>query len=188
MRTAERLLEERPLGEISVDDLASGAGISRPTFYFYFPSKDAVVLTLLDRLVEQASEARDKALARAAADPGASVRESIEIFYGTLGSHRALIRAAVSLSASNAEARTLWSQIMEGWVGHATERIEAARARGVAPAGVPARDLAIALLQMNERVLHAIFVDEEPAVAEDKVVDVLCTVWVSTIYGTPNPR
>src|SRR5258708_6704778 len=32
--TAERLLEERPLGEISVEDLARGAGISRPTFYF----------------------------------------------------------------------------------------------------------------------------------------------------------
>ena len=48
LETAEHLLEERPIHEISVDDLARGAGISRPTFYFYFPSKEAVLLTLLE--------------------------------------------------------------------------------------------------------------------------------------------
>src|SRR6476620_7621514 len=49
LETFERLLGERPLHEISVDDLARGAGISRPTFYFYFASKQAVLLTLVDR-------------------------------------------------------------------------------------------------------------------------------------------
>ena len=34
LASLERLLEERSLGEISVDDLARGAGISRPSFYF----------------------------------------------------------------------------------------------------------------------------------------------------------
>ena len=48
LATAERLLEERSLADISVDDLAKGAGISRPTFYFYFPSKEAVLLSLLE--------------------------------------------------------------------------------------------------------------------------------------------
>ncbi|MFY9767921.1 MAG: helix-turn-helix domain-containing protein, partial [Mycobacterium sp.] len=42
LATAERLLEERSFAEISVDDLAKGAGLSRPTFYFYFKSKEAV--------------------------------------------------------------------------------------------------------------------------------------------------
>ena len=45
LETAERLLDERSFAEISVDDLAKGAGISRPTFYFYFTSKDAVLLS-----------------------------------------------------------------------------------------------------------------------------------------------
>src|SRR5215213_5274814 len=64
--TAERLLEERPLAEISVDDLAKGAGISRPTFYFYFPSKDAVVLTIIDRLVADAAKGREVILTQLA--------------------------------------------------------------------------------------------------------------------------
>src|SRR5271154_3163049 len=35
LATAERLLEERSFAEISVYDRAKGAGLSRPTFYFY---------------------------------------------------------------------------------------------------------------------------------------------------------
>ncbi|MGE0068455.1 MAG: TetR/AcrR family transcriptional regulator, partial [Solirubrobacterales bacterium] len=56
--TAERLLEERPLSEISVADLAAGAGISRPSFYFYFPSRDAVLMTLVDRMVAESAASR----------------------------------------------------------------------------------------------------------------------------------
>ena len=52
--------------------LARGAGISRPTFYLYFPSKDAVVLTLIDRLVEDAKGGREAAV-RMRLDPGDSV-------------------------------------------------------------------------------------------------------------------
>jgi len=46
LATAERLLSERPLAEISIDDLAQGAGISRSGFLFYFQSKEAVLLAL----------------------------------------------------------------------------------------------------------------------------------------------
>src|SRR5213078_5343648 len=69
LATFERLLEERPLHEISVDDLARGAGISRPTFYFYFASKEAVLLTLLDRMVDEARGRIGESLERFAEAP-----------------------------------------------------------------------------------------------------------------------
>ena len=56
--------------------------------------------------------------------------------------------------------------------------------RGAAPAGPPARDLAVALNSMNERVLYATFTGDGPAVAEDGAVDVLLEVWLRAIYGT----
>jgi len=183
LSTAERLLAQRPLAEISVDDLAQGAGISRSAFYFYFPSKDAVVLTLVDRVVEQADAARDRALERHASDPGLAWRDGIESFYEVFGAHRPVIRAVTDLSATNTEARELWSQVMDGWVGQVTEMIEAERERGAAPREIPARDLATALVQMNERVLQAIFIEETPAVLERRVIDTLTHVWRSAIYG-----
>lgn len=183
LEEAERLLGERSLGEISVDDLARGAGISRPTFYFYFPSKDAVVLTLIDRIVVEADRVRDESL-RSQADPVAGWRESIRIMYATFAEHGATVRAAAELGASNDEARALWSRVMEGWVEHVAERIEAEAARGAtAPGAPPPRELAIALVQTAERVMHAVLIGETPAVAPDQAVDVIDHVWRSAIYG-----
>lgn len=188
LETAERLLEDRPLSEISVDDLAKGAGISRPTFYFYFPSKDAVVLTIVDRLVADAAESREEALATLAqGDPRAGLRKALEDLYGAFRSRRAVALAAAELRPTNSEARDLWSQVMEGWVTDATAVIEAERARGAAARGQPARDLAIALVQMNERVQYATFAGESPSLEDDRVLDVIVDIWLRAIYGTPEP-
>src|ERR1700722_8925224 len=93
LATAERLLEQRSLQQISIDDLARGAGISRPTFYFYFASKDAVFLTLVDRLVEQADAGRADLLERLAEDPPRRWREGLQVFYETFGAHRGVVMA-----------------------------------------------------------------------------------------------
>jgi AcrR family transcriptional regulator len=183
LATAEGLLGERPLGEISVEDIAHGAGISRPTFYFYFPSKDAVVLTLVERMVEESAASREVALAKLVEEPRAGLRLALQTSFEVFGSRRAVILAAAELRATNAEARALWSQVMEGWVADASEIIESERARGAAPPGQPARSLAIALIQMNERSHYATFAGESPALAEDELLDVLVDVWVRAIYG-----
>lgn len=184
LETAERLLAERSLQEISVDDLARGAGISRPSFYFYFPSKEAVLLTLLDRMVDEARTEQGDVLERLADDPAARLREGLNAFHKTFGEHRAVTLASAEARVTYPEVRELWSEVMETWVLEATEAIEAERARGAAPAGLPARELATALIQMNERVLYASFADEKPSVAADDVIDVLLGVWVSAIYGS----
>jgi AcrR family transcriptional regulator len=188
LETTERLLEERPLSEISVDDLAKGAGISRPTFYFYFPSKDAVVLAIIDRLVAAAAGSREQALKTlAAGDPRAGLRQALEDLYSAFRSRRAVTLAAAELRMTNPEARALWAEVMEGWVADVTAVIEAERARGAAPPGEPARDIAIALVQMNERVQYATFADESPSLEQDRVLDVLVEIWLRAIYGTAEP-
>ena len=187
LETAERLLAERPLSEISVDDLARGAGISRPTFYFYYPSKEAVLLALLDRVAEEAVAARDDALEAPPDDPMAQLRVGIRGTFETFRSHRAVMMAAADVRASSPEAREVWGRVMESFVSGAADAIDEARAAGLAPPGVPARRLAIALNLMNERVLHATFAGYEPAIREDEVVDALVAVWFSAIMGRPVP-
>jgi AcrR family transcriptional regulator len=184
LTTAERLLAERPLSAISVDDLARGAGISRPTFYFYFASKDAVLLTLLDRIVAEADAATDSAFDARAGGVREGWRRAITAYYDTFRAHRALTVAWAEARSSNAEIRDLWAQVFEGWVHRCAEAIDAERQRGAAPAGPPARDIAVALTSMNERVLYATFTGDGPAVAEPGAVDVLLEIWLRAIYGT----
>lgn len=183
LETAERLLEVRSLRDISVDDLARGAGISRPSFYFYFPSKEAVLLTLLDRMVEEARAQQGDVLERLADDPAARLREGLTAFHKVFGAHRSVTLASAEARVASAEVHELWAGVMETWVQEATEAIEAERARGAAPDGLPARELATALIQMNERVLYASFAGEQPSIPAEDVIDVLLGVWVKAIYG-----
>ncbi|HZO05463.1 MAG TPA: TetR/AcrR family transcriptional regulator [Solirubrobacterales bacterium] len=186
LATAERLLEERPLSEISVGDLAEGAGISRPTFYFYFPSRDAVLLTLVERMADESASAiasQQDALAELHTDPRAGIRQALEQSYAAFSSRRAVILAAAELRNSNADANGLWSRVMEGWVAQVSGIIEAERARGAAPPGPPAREMATALVQMNERAQHATLSGEQPHIPDDAVIDTLVEIWLRAIYG-----
>jgi AcrR family transcriptional regulator len=182
LATAERLLGDRPLSAISVDDLARGAGISRPTFYFYFASKDAVLLSLLDRVVAEADAATRAAFDRPASGPREGWRRVITAYHETFRAHRALTLAWAEARSSNTEIRNLWAGVVESWVQRCTVAIEAERSRGAAPEGPSARDLAVVLISTNERVLYATFSGDGPAVAETAVVDVLLEVWLRTIY------
>jgi AcrR family transcriptional regulator len=184
LATAERLLAERPLGAISVDDLARGAGISRPTFYFYFASKDAVLLSLLDRVVDEADTVTREAFGHPASGPREGWRRVITAYYETFRAHRALTLAWAEARSSNAEIRGLWARVVEAWVQRCAAAIDAERARGAAPDGPPARDLAVLLTSTNERVLYGTFSGDGPAIAEPDVVEVLLEVWLRSIYGT----
>ena len=182
LETFERLLAERPLAAISVDDLARGAGISRPTFYFYFSSKDAVLLALLDRVIAEADAASAAAFTGPVTDRRDAWRRAITAYYETFRAHRAVTLAAAEAVAS-ADVRALWARGFEGWVDTCTATIEAERRRGAAPPGVPARELAIVLNAMNERTLYGTFSGARAAVVEEDVVDVLLDVWIAAIYG-----
>ena len=183
LATAERLLERHPLADISVDDLARGAGISRSTFYFYFASKEAVVLALLDGVVAEARAARSAALA-GAAGARAAWRAALVTVRDTFRDHRALTAAAAELLVTSPEVRSLWSAVMEDFVAETAAAIDAERSRGAAPPGPPARDLAVALNWMNERVLQVSVAGYGPGLADDDLIDVLLTVWLRTIYGS----
>lgn len=183
LATAERLLAQRRLHEISVDDLARGAGISRPTFYFYFASKDAVMLALIDRMVAESRERRGDVMERFAQDPHGVLRESIQAVYDTFATHRAAILAAADAQPTSAEIRDVWARVMEEFVVETALVIETERGRGSAPPGIDARTLAVSLNLMNERVMHAALANLEPRIAPDDVVDALVAVWISAIYG-----
>jgi AcrR family transcriptional regulator len=182
LATAERLLQERPLADFSVDDLAKGAGISRPTFYFYFQSKNAVLLSLLDQMNSKALAVLKALHGKLTGDPAALWRARIEAFFEVSGSHRAVAVAGAAAKATNPEVRQVWSALMQRWTSFTTFAINAERERGVAPNTVPAQDLSAALNMLNERVMAATYTSEEQAIPEDRVIDTLVHIWLASIY------
>jgi AcrR family transcriptional regulator len=182
LTTAEQLLQHRPLADISVDDLAKGAGLSRPTFYFYFPSKDAVLLTLFERVITEADSALDSMVANPPADLKSLWRIGINVFVETFGSHRAVSLAAES-ARTNKDLRELWSRFMQKWVGHIAMVIETERSRGAAPVTLPADELSAALNLLNEKLMLSSFAGDRPSVPKERLLETLVHIWVTSIYG-----
>lgn len=53
LRAARKLFYARGVGATSVDDIAAAAGLSKPTLYRHFPTKEALVGSYLDERNEQ---------------------------------------------------------------------------------------------------------------------------------------
>lgn len=182
--TAVRLLEQRKFADISVDDLAKGAGLSRPTFYFYFPSKDAVLLSLIDPLIQHADSGFDGAVEHLPADPRRAFHAGITVFVEAFAANPAMARAAADALASSEEIRTTWTAFMQKWINQTAALITSERDRGAAPESVPALNLATSLNQMNERMIIATLSDEDGAVPREELVETLTHIWLSSIYGS----
>lgn len=182
--TAERLLRERAFTDISVDDLAKGAGLSRPTFYFYFASKDAVLLTLFEQMMSDADTIFESLVGSVElGDPLVTLRTGISAFFTAFGKHRAVTLAGAAAKTLHPEFQVVWSGFMQRWVDYTALLIEAERERGNAPTTLPAVDIAVSLNLMNERAMYAALANEPPAVADEKVVDTLAHIWFTAIYG-----
>jgi AcrR family transcriptional regulator len=66
---AERLLGRFGYRKMTVEDIAAEAGIGKGTVYLSFPSKEEVVLSTVDRIVDRACAAMEAAAARDASAP-----------------------------------------------------------------------------------------------------------------------
>jgi AcrR family transcriptional regulator len=178
LATCERLLGEKPLGEIGVDELAAGAGISRPTFYFYFESKTAVLRTLVERLADAMYADAATFLARFDEDPEAAISRSIGAAAEQWQEHGPVLRAAVEAWGTVPELQAFWDAIIWRFVDQAAARI--------AEEGVgDAESLAKALIWMNERCFYTNSLGAGPALPDDELVPTLTGIWMRAIFTPP---
>ena len=185
LATAEQLLSEKPIHAIGVDELARGAGISRPSFYFYFDSKFAVLHALVDRVVRETYEIASGWLADDEAPPEESVRHNIEAVVEQWRRHGHVLRAAVETWGTVPEMGRYWEAIAAGFVEAAAAKITRERRAGAAPAGSPdPRALATALVWMNERCLYTASIGAPTSLSTKELVDTLSTIWLRSIYGS----
>lgn len=187
LETAERLLAERSLDEIGIDELARGAGISRPTFYFYFESKGAVLRALVERITEEAYAAAEW-LRGTNVPPREAIRTGLEATAKLWREHGPVLRAAIQAWGTVPELRIFWEQVIGGFVEASAEQIKRERRAGIAPNGSPsAKALATALVWLNERCFYTASVGADPALSEREMIGTLATIWLRAIYRDDDP-
>ena len=181
LATCERLLAEKPLGEIGVDELAAGADISRPTFYFYFESKDAVLRTLVERLADAMYADAASFLARDDEDPELTISRSIGAAADQWREHGPVLRAAVEAWGTVPELQAFWEAIIGRFVDQAAARIAQEGVVGEAEA----ESLAKALIWMNERCFYTSSLGTGAALGDDELVPTLTAIWLRAIFTPP---
>lgn len=182
--TAERLLETRQLAEIAVDELTTGAGISRSTFYFHYESREAVLYALAERVAEDLYRSATVWLRRGGEEPVVAVRRAIEATLGVWRQHGPVLRAAVRARDADPHLRKFWADVGRRFIDTAAEQIESERAAGVALAGPPsARMLATVLVTMNEQACFNQTLTRPSTETDDELVETLTTIWMRAVYG-----
>ncbi|GAA2563513.1 HTH-type transcriptional regulator EthR [Winogradskya consettensis] len=188
LRTFETLIAERTLASISIDELAHGAGLSRPTFYFYFKSKDAVLAALLHEIETQVSAAQaDWYRGSGIGDTEASLRQNMGYIVDLWKARGPLLRLIHFATDVPAEVLEYRKRYQERLTRLNTERIERERAAGLAPAGPPSSAaLATAMIQLRTVLLCDAFASQDdtaPVADPDQLIEDLVAAQLRLLYG-----
>lgn len=90
LAVALRLFADRGYAGTSVQDIVSGAEVTKPALYYYFPSKADLYQALLDRAHDERFRLMQEAVARGKDLPG-KLEELLNAHFVFLQSHRELL-------------------------------------------------------------------------------------------------
>jgi len=170
-----------PYADISVQRLASRAGISRATFYLYFAEKKSLLGAWLE---DAGSSLRDEATAWLAGD-GVSegrLREVLDRAAMAYRAHTALIEAVYNEAARDAETREALSTLSRGVVDALCEHVERGQRDGwIDPALLPAETAAWLVWSLESGLRDLIA--PSPADAVASLVDAQTGMWWHVLYA-----
>lgn len=178
----EDLMNHSTLADITIDQIASTAKVGRTAFYFYFPNKAAAAAALLGNLFEEffppgVSLFREDEAPPARMDKG--IRMLAEVWYA----HESFFRGVLNARGEDPALYEAWEDWIDRIAEPTVEHIEAERASGAAQPGPPARALARALLNMNDRTFEHLSNSHASAEDVDTAVETLSAIWLTSIYG-----
>ena len=186
LAAGEAMLSQGRFDDASVAELAAVAGVSRPTFYFYFASKDALVASLVDAVHAEIAARLETALG----SPGTAadrLAAALQAAADAWWARRAVMAAAMQLAQHVPELGTRMQAAMEGADALCTDILLECGTVPERDDPVAAAELVRTLALLNERVFAAELArarrrsDLRPAQRR------LLTVWLRT-FGLPEPE
>ena len=179
LEATRRLLGEHRFDEIAVADILAAAEISRGSFYFYFESKQDVLAELVRRAVGEGHVAAEPWLGHEGEDERyAAVRHGIGQGARLWREQAPVLRAIVENWRSDPKLTELWLQQMGGYTASTKDRLEQDGTTG----GVDPQALATALTWLGERLYYLAAIGVPPFDDEQKLIDVLTHIWMSSLY------
>ncbi|MBS9376009.1 HTH-type transcriptional regulator EthR [Rhodococcus sp. B50] len=167
--------------ELSVERLATEAGISRAKFYAYFEDKSHLLRLLARHAFAELSEAASQWWSTAARKEPADLRNAMRAIIAAYEAHRALIAAVIEMAEYDTEVNEAYQSIMESIVDSVETLIVEGESAGWIRSPLASRDTASALTWMVERTVHQAL-RSSPAQDLDEVADCMTEIVWRTLY------
>jgi AcrR family transcriptional regulator len=177
----ERLLATTPFVELTMDDIAKQAALSRSALYFYFASKEAVLSALHHRMYTAMARTTEPLTVAGDASEGA-MRAAIEQVCHNWRTHDHALRTFHETAMVSADFGTQWRERLDSHVAVLTDLITTEREAGrAAPSPPTARAIASAWFWMLESQCYELFRRQHERAEEVELVDTLTTLWCRAI-------
>jgi AcrR family transcriptional regulator len=112
------MLETQSFEEISIAEITRRADVTRPGFYFYFPTKGAAVASLMEGLFAEFMDAASVWYEHRQSDQREGIRIGMDATIDLWRKHAVVMHGMVQAAATDREADALWQQ----WVAAFTAR------------------------------------------------------------------
>jgi AcrR family transcriptional regulator len=184
MRATEELLAGgASYPDLSVEQIATRAGISRTAFYFYFRDKRELLMRVTEGVAGELY-ARAEQWWSGDGDGAAELAEAIGSVVSIYRQHAPLLRAIVEAAAYDETTALAWRALVERFVTATQTRIEREQAAGTVDPALPAWEIAFGLCWMTERSAYQLLV-QHGDLDDGAVTKGLLAIWRGAVYGRP---
>jgi TetR/AcrR family transcriptional regulator, ethionamide resistance regulator len=178
MRAALELAGERPYRDLTVEEIAAAAGISRSAFYLHFSDKGELIEAAAAEVSGELGAAAARCW-RGEGAPAARIRRAVEGFVTVYAEHRRVLAVITEAASYDERVRALWMEIIGRFISATAEHLAAEQRRGLVPDRLDAGSAAEALVWMSERCCF-LYLDRGRSAEE--VAAQLSTVWTAALY------
>lgn len=179
LRVALEAAESGPFRDLTVDEIARRAGISRSAFYTHYRDKHDLLLVAVTEVADQLYEMADRWW-HGSGPPAERVRLALEGVVSVYGENADLLRVAAEVSTYDDEVRDMWLAIIERFIDATAEHISSEQDKGLIAARLEPRATAESLVWMNERLSY-IYLGRGERTPEE-LVEAMAPVWTAALY------
>ena len=177
--SALKLSQKRSFRDLTVDEIARSARVSRPAFYTHFSDKEELLLVAVEDVSERLYEMADRWW-HVVGPPAQRVRQAIEGVVSVYADDARVLRIAAEVATYDDDVRAHWLDIAERFIGATADHVRSEQEVGLIPRTLNPRPTAEALFWMAERCCYMYLGSGERT--PKQVVQQLMPVWVAALY------
>ena len=186
LEATDRLMAEgASFTELSVDRLATAAGISRASFYIYFEDKGHLLRRLAAQVFTDLTEAAQRWWSVAARHDRADIHAGMVAIIAAYRQHQPVLVALNEMAPYDAQVGQTYRELIDGVTQGVQAVIAEGQATGAIRPGLPPTTTANTLTWMVERTCQQ-NLPRNPAAYDAELADVLTEIIWGALYSVPD--